>query len=432
MTTDTSAPRSGSSDTTRNVLVGIVAVLIGLLLVAVGFLGRLVTEPSSETAPTTTQPVASEAGTGALDFEVLNEIVNILEQDFVEPERVNEELLFEGAVNGIFTALGDPHSTYIDPTTYAISRDDFSGAFQGIGATVAAQDGYVVIVQTMPNTPAERAGVQAGDTILAVNGEDAAGWTVDRAVLAIRGPLGTTVDVTLRRLDGTEETLTIERDEIQVASVDALPPGGVLRDSDGNEAADVGYIRIRSFTSRTPQELNDQIAAAAERGVRGLILDVRGNPGGLLVETAQTADMFLDEGLIVTQVDRDGTERSIAARDGTVTDLPIVIVQDEFSASGSELLAAALQDNGRATVIGTQSFGKGTVNHARELSNGGAVYVSIARWLTPAGNQIEGAGVTPDVPVVLTADDIEGGRDVAIFRAIESLRAEGGGVAALP
>ncbi len=411
---------------------GVIALIIGVLLVAVGFLGRMVTEPEAATAPSSAQPIASSGGAGALDFGVLNEILNILQQDFVEPERVNEELLFEGAINGIFTALGDPHSTYIDPTTYAISRDDFSGAFQGIGATVAAQDGYVVIVQTMPGTPAEEAGIQAGDAILAVNGEDAAGWTVDRAVLAIRGPLGTTVDLTLRRLDGSEETLTLVRDEIQVASVDALPPGGVLRDSAGNEAPDIGYIRIRSFTSRTPQELNDQIAAAAERGVRGLILDVRGNPGGLLVETAQTADMFLDEGIIVTQVDRDGTQRSISARDGTVTDLPIVVVQDEFSASGSELLAAALQDNGRATVVGTRSFGKGTVNHARELSNGGAVYVSIARWLTPAGNQIEGAGVSPDVPVTLTADDIEGGRDVALFRAIDALRAEAGAAAALP
>jgi carboxyl-terminal processing protease len=137
--------------------------------------------------------------------------------------------------------------------------------------------------------------------------------------------------------------------------------------------------------------------------------------------------MFLDRGIIVIQVDRAGGERTIQARSGNeLTNLPVVVVQDEFSASGSELLAAALQENGRATVVGTRSFGKGTVNHARELSNGGAVYVSIARWLTPARNQIEGRGVTPDVEVVLTADDIQAQRDVAIQRAVDVLRSKAG------
>jgi len=153
-----------------------------------------------------------------------------------------------------------------------------------------------------------------------------------------------------------------------------------------------------------------------------LILDVRLNPGGLLVETTQIVDMFLDEGIIVTQVDREGNEQVATAREGTVTDLPIVVLQDEFSASGSELMAAALQENDRATIMGTPSFGKGTVNHVRELSNGGAVYVSIARWLTPDRNLIEGRGVTPDIVVEFTLEDIEAGRDVQVERAVEFLR----------
>jgi carboxyl-terminal processing protease len=136
--------------------------------------------------------------------------------------------------------------------------------------------------------------------------------------------------------------------------------------------------------------------------------------------------MFLDEGIILIQVNREGREDRIEARQGQLTTLPIVVVQDEFSASGAELFAAALQENGRAQVVGSRSFGKGTVNHARELSNGGAIYVSIARWLTPARNQIEGLGVTPDIEIVLTAEDIEEGRDVAIYRAIDLLRAQQG------
>jgi carboxyl-terminal processing protease len=200
-----------------------------------------------------------------------------------------------------------------------------------------------------------------------------------------------------------------------------------LRDAGGAEVTDLGYLRIRSFTNRTPKELSDVVDAAKAKGARGLIIDVRGNPGGLLNETAQTADMFLDKGIIVIQVDRSGTERTITARAGNeITTIPIVVVQDEFSASGSELLAAALQENGRATIVGSRSFGKGTVNHARELSNGGAVYVSIARWLTPGRQQIEGQGVRPDIEVTLTADDIEAQRDVAIQRAVDVLRSKSG------
>lgn len=197
-------------------------------------------------------------------------------------------------------------------------------------------------------------------------------------------------------------------------------------DASGEQVEDIGYIAIRSFTQLTPDELGDAISAAADRGVKGLILDVRSNPGGLLAETAEIADMLLDNGLIVIQVNRSGREDVIEARPGQVTELPIVVVQDQFSASGAELLAAALQENGRATVVGSHSFGKGTVNHARQLSNGGAVYVSIARWLTPERNQIEGRGVIPDVEVTLTPEDVEQRRDVALYRAIDVLRAEAG------
>ena len=158
-------------------------------------------------------------------------------------------------------------------------------------------------------------------------------------------------------------------------------------------------------------------------GVDGIIIDVRSNPGGLLTETAETADLFLDGGTILVSVDRSGTEQVYRADRNVVTELPIAIIQDEFSASGSEVLAAALQENGRGIVVGATSFGKGTVNQARALSNGGAVYVSIARWLTPDRNLIEGRGVVPDIEVTLTADDIEADRDLAVYRAIDALRA---------
>lgn len=398
------------------------AALIGVLLVATGFLVRVVTEPASDVTPAATA-VAANPGASTDSWAVLAEIASVLQSDFVEPDATDSAILQDGAIRGLFEALNDPHSTYIDPDTFALSKDDFEGAFQGIGATVSQQDGFIVIVQPLPDTPAERAGLRAGDIILEVDGESAEGWSVEEAVLRIRGPIGTTVSLTIRHGDGVVETLDLERDAIEVASVSTAPPGGVLRDAGGNTVTDVGYIRISSYTRTTPQELEDAIAAAEAAGVRGLILDVRSNPGGLLQETVEIADMLLDSGDIVTQVERDGSERTASAREGMVTALPIVIVQDGFSASGAELMAAALQENGRAQVVGEPSFGKGTVNRAVELSNGGAVYVSIARWLTPARNQIEGRGVIPDVEVTLTVEDIDASRDVPVIRAIELLRA---------
>lgn len=418
-------PVGGGSNATRNILLGIIATLIGVMLVALGFLGRLATEPDGGSSNVSTNLLAdagseAPAASSEADFLILDEILRVLEQDFVDADRVDAEYLHSAAINGLFDALGDPHSTYIDPTTYQLSRDDFSGAFQGIGATVEKPEGsdFVVIVRPLPETPAEAAGIRSGDQILEVDGESAEGWTVDEAVLRIRGPQGTSVELRIRHSDGTEELISIVRDEIQVASVSTT----AITDADGNEVTDIGYVYISQFTRRSPDELRQIVEDFEAAGVTGIILDVRLNPGGLLLETTQVADMFLDEGTIVVQVDRDGDEQVASASPGQVTELPIVILQDEFSASGSELLAAALQENDRAIVIGTNSFGKGTVNHVRELSNGGAVYVSIARWLTPDRNQIEGRGVIPDIEVAFTAEDIAAERDIQAIRAIEYLR----------
>ena len=426
-----------NSNVVRTALVSVLSVVIAVLLVALGFLARVVVEGDPETVQQIIEVTATAAPDDAAtpddpgvttvsDIEpaLLDEIIEILEDNFVEPDRIDRQILYEGAINGLFQALGDPHSVYIDPQTFAVSRDDFSGAFEGIGATVSRQDNYVVIVRPLPNTPAERAGLRAGDIILSVDGDDAEGWSVEKAVLRIRGRRGTPVDLAVRHTDGTEETITIVRDNILVASVDNAPPGGVLRDSAGDEATDIGYIRIRNFTARTPDEIAKMVEQLESVGeVNAIIIDVRSNPGGLLTETAETADLFLDDGTILVSVDRSGTEQVYRADRNVVTELPIAIIQDEFSASGSEVLAAALQENGRGIVVGATSFGKGTVNQARALSNGGAVYVSIARWLTPDRNLIEGRGVVPDIEVTLTADDIEADRDLAVYRAIDALRA---------
>lgn len=400
----------------RVLLFAVVAMLIGSMLIAVGVLGHVAFEQLTGARGTI---AARQDAVKPVDSALVGEVIGILKRDFVDSDKINADAMLDGAIEGVFKQLNDPHSTYISPHDYALSKGDFSGTFQGIGATVQQVGDYVVVQRPLPGTPAEKAGLKSGDQLLAVDGEDAKGWSVQKAVTRIRGPRGTAVQLKIRHPNGKEETYKIVRDEVLVASVDGST---VIKDASGADVTDLGYIRIRMFTARSPKELQDAVQQATSRGVKGLILDLRQNPGGLLKETTEIADFFLDRGTIVSQVDRDGKRQSASATPGQITNLPIVIVQDEASASGSEVLAAALEQNGRAVVVGTRSFGKGTVNHLRDLSNGGAVYVSIARWLTPNGDQIEARGVTPDYPVTPTAEDLEARRDVTVFRAIDLLR----------
>ncbi|MBG93410.1 MAG: hypothetical protein CL792_05450 [Chloroflexi bacterium] len=423
----------GNDGTLSKFLVAGLSIVIALLLLSVGFLGRVITEPSPVTdvienaAPSGIDQSASNllsSSASDVDFGLLGEILIILEDEYVEPERIESEYMHSAAINGMFEALDDPHTAYIPPSSFALSRDDFFGAFQGIGATVNKPIGsdFVEIVRPLPDSPAEAAGIKIGDVILEVDGDSAKGWSVEEAVLRIRGPQGSPVELLVRHLDGSEELIVVVRDEIKLPSVSTIPPGGKLVDKEGNEVDNIAYIRIYSFTRRTPTEIEALLKEVNAGQYIGIILDVRGNPGGLLTETTEIVDMFLDEGIIVIEVDRNRNEKIISASEGQSTDLPIVIIQDESSASGSELLAAALQENGRALVIGEPSFGKGTVNHVRELSNGGAVYVSIARWLTPDRNQIESRGVIPDIERKFTMEDIDAQKDVQAEEAIAVLQ----------
>ena len=237
-----------------------------------------------------------------------------------------------------------------------------------------------------------------GDVILEVDGESTEGWSVADAVQRIRGTQGSTVTLTVRHSDREVEEVPIVRGTIVIPTVVTRD---VLTES-GEVVEDYAYIEIQQFTDQTVTDLSAELERVVDEGYRGIVLDLRRNPGGGLDATVAVADMFLEEGVILTQVDREGNETVYEARSGgEATDIPVAILVSEGSASGSEVLAGALKDHDRAKLIGTQTFGKGSVNHIRELSNGGALYVTIARWLTPDGTLIEGVGLTPDVPVEL-------------------------------
>jgi carboxyl-terminal processing protease len=359
------------------------------------------------------------------DFDALYEIYGLLRKHYVDQDIIDGQTLYEAAINGMLKSLADTGTYYVDPTTYGINVMP-SGTFEGIGATVAEQQGKIIIVAPIADTPAQRAGIRSGDAILEVDGESTDGWTVEKAVMKIRGPRGSTVKLKVEHSDGEVEELELTRDEIKVESVSREPPAGEFRDADGNDVTDLAYVHIREFTSLTLSQLEPVLNEISNGGYEGLILDLRSNPGGLLDATVEVADTFLDGGTILVQVKREGEEEVFSAKSGgAATEIPMVVLVNQFSASGAEVLAAALQDNGRAPLLGEKTFGKGTVNIPQELSDErGALFVTVARWLTPDRILIDGVGIRPDIEVTLSDEDIDTRRDAQLLAAIDYLRGE--------
>ena len=405
----------------RWAVIGLLAVSILVLTFAIGYIAR---GDSKSSAPVAAgKPTATPDASADVDFKNLNQIYKLLQERYVDPDLVDKQALYQAAINGMLQPFPDSGTFYVDPNTVRTSVGP-SGKFNGIGATVASQNGQIIIVAPIENTPAERAGLKAGDAILSVDGESTEGWSQEKAVLKIRGPRGTSVSLKIRHSDTKEETLDIERDEIKVQSVTTQPPGGALKDGASTPIDDIAYIHIREFSEPTKDEMVKALTDAVSSGKRGIVLDLRNNPGGLLRTTAEIADEFLPGSeIILTEQERDGSKQEFKTHDGgAALTIPIVIIMNRFSASGSEVLAAALHDNNRATIIGEKSFGKGTVNISNELGDGGQLYVSIAKWLTPKGVQIDGVGIRPDVEITLSDEDIDQRRDVQLFKAVDILR----------
>ena len=455
-------------------IVGVSLFLIAGLLVTLGFLGRVATETADMTpnledktvlaTPVSTQ-MSSIAATNPQDFLLLDEMRIVLQEEFFDPntttnlrletgilseiialtgsdsfdlDRISKIINFvigldpevtpeevqNAAIQGLIRSLDDRNTSYLTPEDMKYSADNSDGNYEGIGASVDSDGEYVIIIAPFDGSPALAAGIQAGDKILKVDGIDALGWTVQEGVDLIRGPAGTTVILTVQHPDGSVEDISIVRGEIPLLTVSRAPSGIAFKDRSGNLVTDLAYIRIARINPNTPQEVRDAVSAAEEKTVKGIIFDVRSNPGGLLNETVEITDMFIDKGIIYSALYRDGTNVVKEASDGVITNLPIIVLQDSYSASGAELFAAGLKENDRAIIIGETSYGKGSVNNAFPLSNGGALYTTIARWFTPDGNLIEKEGIDPDVEVSLTLEDFEAGieRYKVLWAGIDLLR----------
>jgi carboxyl-terminal processing protease len=400
----------------------LIGVGILLVVVAVGlafFAGR--ESASGDDGDESTAAVDSQ-----YNFDILNDMMRILRKDYAKQDNLDEQTLYEAAINGMLQVLNDSGTYYVDPQTYKVDTSTtLQGGFDGIGATIAEQSGKIVIVRPIKDTPAFKAGLIGGDEITSVNGEATTGWTVEKTVLTIRGPKGSEVKIGIRHEDGNEQEYTLTRDRVAVDSVEAIAPGTTLRDADNNVVDGLGYIHISEFTPRTAQEFEAALKDVTSKGATGIILDVRNNLGGSLNAVISSSDLLLDSGTILVQRNSDGKETSYVAKQGQLASgLPIVVLQNRFSASASEIISAALQENKRATVIGEKSFGKGTVNTPKELPDGGVIFVTIAEWLTPNGSLIDKVGIRPDIEILPTDDDIDARRDVQLFRAIDVLRGQ--------
>lgn len=354
------------------------------------------------------------------------EVWSLLDEKFAvgtSSQQLSREEKIQGAINGLVDAYGDPYTVYLPPADAQSFAADISGEFSGVGMEVGMRDGLVTIIAPLPETPAEQAGLQAGDVIIRIDETSAEGMRIDQAVDLIRGPKGTVVTLTVYR-EGEMEFLSIPvtRDTIEIPTVKT------------EQIGDVFVVSLYSFNAVAQSKMVDALNEYLQSGTTKLVIDVRGNPGGFLESAVAIGSFFVPSGKVIVQesfVDesKNDTFRSRGRQVGEFTPENLVVLVDGGSASASEILAGALKDHGIATVIGTQTFGKGSVQELVELDDGSSLKVTIARWLTPNGTSISDGGLTPDIVINRTGqqriDDIDPQKDAAIaFLAGEEVVSE--------
>ena len=346
------------------------------------------------------------------DLAKVWEAYQALRQRYVDKESLDPEKLSAGAIRGMLQALGDPYTAYLDSSSFRAQADEGAGTFEGIGATVNMQDGRPTIVEPLPNSPADRSGLRTGDVIRKINGDPIEGLTLQQVVERVRGPGGTAVRLTVQpSAGGQERDVSIVRATIHLSTVTTRVLGG-----------GVAVLRIGQFARQTTSDLDEALDTLQASRVRGIVLDLRGNPGGLLNVVVHTASQFLKEGLVLYEVNAAGkrTDWNVE-KGGRFTEAPLVVLVNGASASGSEVVAGAIQASGRGKVVGTRTFGKGVVSVPVPLKDGSGLFVTTATWFTPSGAQIGKVGLTPDIEVRRTLEDFEAGRDPQLDRALELL-----------
>lgn len=394
------------------IILAIVSFLAGMLFYAHYY------EPSISASTVAALPLpggesAPQGGQTPLKFAVFWEAWSFLNEQFYGEIPQDDERVY-GAIRGMVNSFGDQHTAFIDPVRAAVSSENISGSFEGIGASVRLdENGRLVIAHPFPDRPAFQAGLRPGDIILEVDGQPVEGLNLYEAVLLIRGPAGSRVTLTIFR-EGVPEPfeVVVERAEIEIEVVQAK----ML-------ANDIGYIQLTQFSKGAAEKTSSVLENLIDQGATALIFDLRNNPGGLLSESVDVSSLFLSEGAVVVEKLKDGEEKRFNVKRGqqVAADLPLVVLVNAGSASASEIVAGAIQDYDRGQIIGEQTFGKGSVQLPHTLSDGSQLRVTVAEWLTPAGRQIHGEGITPDQVVEMTFEEVEQGLDPQLDEAVRFL-----------
>lgn len=342
-----------------------------------------------------------------VDMSLFWDAWNLVDENYVEKPSTQDRIY--GAISGMIAGLGDPFSMFLKPEEANQFSDDINGNFEGIGAQLEYKDSMVTVVAPLEASPAEQAGIKAGDIIVKIDDQDAP-TNLPEAVKKIRGTAGTSVKLTIFR-GGELKDYTITRAKVDIASVSYKLQGAT------------GIIKINQFNANTATQLDAAIAKLKTDSAKAVVIDLRNNPGGLLDEAIELTSRFIPKGVVVIQKDRNGHELEMATSSVTNhVDIPLVVLVNKGSASASEIMAGAIQDTGRGKIVGETTYGKGSVQTIERLKDGSAVRVTVAEWLTPKKRKINKVGVKPDVEVALTEADSQADRDPQLDKALELLK----------
>jgi len=385
--------------------------IIGLILIALSFVGgfyyhEFIFQQYYKAAYSIDQ----------IDFSMLKRAWDQVSTDYVDQDKIDKTKMTYGAVAGMVEAIGDPYTEFFNPEEAKKLEEDIAGSFEGIGLQIGAKDKQTVAISPIKGTPAEKAGLRPGDIILAVDKKPTADLSIDEVVSMIRGPKDTKVTLTISREGSDAKDIEITRAVIKVPSMDYE-----IKTLDNGKK--IAHITLYQFSDTVYQDFKTAAIDILNNNVSGIILDMRSNPGGLVNQATNIAGWFLDRGqLILSEQDKNGEKIELTANGpSSFASIPLVVLINEGSASASEILAGALKDDRKAPIIGTTSFGKGTVQKIVDFDDGSSLKVTIAKWYTPSGVRIQDTGIEPDIKVELTSTDYEQNKDPQLDRALQEI-----------
>lgn len=348
-----------------------------------------------------------------VNFNLFWDVWDTLKREYVDKEKLNEKEMFYGAIAGMVASTKDPYTVFMDPKISTEFEESLTGTFEGIGAEIGIRNDVLTIIAPIEDSPAEKAGIKAGDKVYAINDESTTGISVEEAVRKIRGPKGTEVKLTISR-DGLEKAqeIKVTRDVIVIKSVKTE-----LREDN------IYVVKVSSFNDDTGALFDEAVNDIIKKNPRGVVLDLRNNPGGYLETAVRMASEWIDEGVVVTEKFSESEKNDFSAKGKAgLKDYKTVVLVNQGSASASEIVAGALQDYGKAKIIGMKTFGKGSVQTVEDFKDGSSIKITVAKWLTPKGHYINEQGIKPDIEVEMAEKDFEEGKDPQMDRAVEELK----------